>query len=269
VTSERRVAISHPAVRAARRLRRRRERAATGRLLVEGPNAVDEALGALVEVFVGPDVSDRVRATAERCAAAGVAVRAVDDRALDALADARTPQGIVGVATRPAAGLDALADASLLVVLDRVADPGNLGTVIRTADAAGADGVVLTRGSVDPTNAKAVRASAGSLFHLPVVDDLEPAALAAHCRESGMRLVGAVAHAARHYADLSWSSPTAIVFGNEAHGLSAAMQRHIATSVSVPIRRPSRPGYRGHAESLNLATTAAIVVFEVARQRGT
>ncbi|HEX6256866.1 MAG TPA: RNA methyltransferase [Euzebyales bacterium] len=269
MTSERPAAISHPAVKAARRLRRRRERAASGRLLVEGPNAVDEALDALVEVFVAPDVSDRVRATVARCVASGVPVRPVDDRALDALADARTPQGIVGVATRPAPDLDALADATLLVVLDQVADPGNLGTVIRTADAAGADGVVLTHGSVDPTNAKVVRASAGSLFHLAVVDDVEPAALAAHCRHVGMRLVGAVADARRRYDDMSWSPPTAIVFGNEAHGLSAAMQRQIATSVSVPIRRPSRRGYRGHAESLNLATTAAIVVFEVARQRGT
>jgi TrmH family RNA methyltransferase len=269
VTSPQPAAVSHPAVRAARRLRRRRERAATGRLLVEGPNAVDAALAALVEVFVGPDVSARVRATVDRCVTSGVAVRTVDERALDALADARPPQGIVGVATREAPLLDALADATLLVVLDRVADPGNLGTVVRTADAAGADGVVLTRGSVDPTNAKAVRASAGSLFQLPVVDDVEPAALAAHCREAGMRLVGAVAHAERRYDALSWSPPTAIVFGNEAHGLSAEMQRQITAAVSVPIRRPSRPGYRGHAESLNLATTAAIVAFEVARQRGT
>jgi TrmH family RNA methyltransferase len=269
VTSERPATLRDPAVRAARRLRRRRERAETGRLLVEGPNAVDEAGDALVEVFVGPDVSDRVRATVDRCAASGVVVRPVDDRALDALADARTPQGIIGVATRTAPRLETLADAGLLVVLDRVADPGNLGTIIRTADAAGADGVVATRGSVDPTNAKVVRASAGSLFHLPVVDDVEPAALAAHCRDAGMRLVGAVARAERHYDDLSWSPPTAIVFGNEAHGLSEAMQRHVTTSVSVPIRRPARPGYRGHAESLNLATTAAIVVFEAARRRGT
>lgn len=260
--------VTHPAVRDARRLRRRRGRVETGRMLVEGPNAVDEALHVLEQVFVTAEPSARVEATIARCEKAGLPVVTVTDRALDALADARTPQGVVGVAVRPPAALQALHGASLLVVLDRVADPGNLGTVLRTADAAGADGVVLTRGSVDPTNAKAVRASAGSVFHLPVVDDVAPDDLAAHCRAADIRLVGTAAGAARRYDDVSWTGPTAIVFGNEAHGLSTEMAHHVAAIVSVPIWRAERPGYRGHAESLNLATTAAVVVYEIARQRG-
>jgi RNA methyltransferase, TrmH family len=260
--------LTHAAVRDARRLRRRRDRVETGRLLVEGPNAVDEALHLLERVFVTATPSARVEATIARCQAAGLPVVPVTDRALAALADARTPQGVVGVAVRPPAALDALRDASLLVVLDRVADPGNLGTVVRTADAAGADGVVLTRGSVEPTNAKAVRASAGSVFHLPVVDDVAPDDLATHCSEAGIRMVGATADAPRRYDDVSWIGPTAIVFGNEAHGLSTEMVQHVVACVSVPIWRPERSGYRGHAESLNLATTAAVVVYEIARQRG-
>ena len=259
--------LTHPAVRAARRLRRRGERAATGRLLVEGPRVVDEAVDRLEQVFVTAAPSDRVRATARRCASAGVPVLVVDDRALGALADARTPQGVVGVATRPPARLEALADAALLIVLDGVADPGNLGTVVRTADAAGADGVLLTAGSVDPTNAKAVRASAGSVFHLPVVDGLDADDVAAHCARTGLRLVAATAGAPRPYHDVNWHDPTAIVFGSEAHGLSTSMLEHVATSVSVPIARPQRPGYGGHAESLNLATTVGVVAFEIARQR--
>lgn len=262
------VSVTHPAVRDARRLRRRRGRAETGRLLVEGPNAVDEALHLLEQVFVAAEPSGRVEATIARCRTAGVPIMTVTDRALDALADARTPQGVVGVAVRPPAALHALHAASLLVVLDRVADPGNLGTVVRTADAAGADGIVLTRGSVDPTNAKAVRASAGSVFHLPVVDDVAPDDLAAHCRAADIRMIGASADASTRYDDVSWTGPTAIVFGNEAHGLSTKMVHHVAASVSVPIRRPGRLGYRGHAESLNLATTVAVVVYEIARQRG-
>lgn len=260
--------ITNAAVRDARRLRRRRGRAETGRLLVEGPNAVDEALHLLERVFVTVTPSSRVEATIARCRAAGVPVVRVTDRALAGLADARTPQGVVGVAVWPPAALDALRRASLLVVLDRVADPGNLGTVVRTADAAGADGVVLTRGSVDPTNAKAVRASAGSMFHLPVVDDVAPDDLATHCREVGIRMVGAHADAATRYDDVSWVGPTAIVFGSEAHGLSTEMAHHVAACVSVPIWRPERSGHRGHAESLNLATTAAVVLYEIARQRG-
>lgn len=260
--------VTSPVVRDARRLRRRRGRSAAGRLLVEGPNAVDEALHLLERVFVAVQPSARVQATIGRCEAAGVPTMAVTDHALDALADARTPQGIVGVAVWPRATLAALDGASLLVVLDGVADPGNLGTAVRTADAAGADAVVLTSGSVDPTNAKAVRASAGSVFHLPVVGDVDPDDLATHCRQTGVQLVAASADASRYYDGVSWTGPTAIVFGNEAHGLSTKMAHHVAASVSVPIRRPQRPGYRGHAESLNLAMTVAVVVYEIARQRG-
>lgn len=258
-----------PSVRAARRLRRRRERAETGRLLVEGPHAVAEAVDHLVEVFATMPQSARGEQALERCRSAGVPVVTVTERALSALADARTPQGIVGVAQWPRRGLADLRDAQLLIVLDGVADPGNLGTVVRTADAAGADGVVLTRGSVDPTNAKAVRASAGSMFHLPVIGDVTPDQIAGHADAAGMRLVAAVAHVPRRYHDLLYDTPTAIVFGNETHGLSPQMQRHIKTSVSVPICMSERPGYRGHAESLNLATTTAVIAFEIARRRGT
>jgi TrmH family RNA methyltransferase len=260
--------LTHPAVKAARRLRRRRGRAEAGLLLAEGPNAVAAAVDHLTQVFVAADPAPRAAQALARCREAGVPALVVDDRALAALVDAQTPQGIVGVARRPPVSLPDLADATLLVVLDGVADPGNLGTIIRTADAAGADGVVLTAGSVDPGNAKAVRASAGSLFHLPVIDDVTPTALAAHCDRTGVRLVGAAADAPVRYDDVSYTTPTAIVFGNEAHGLSGEVRSRLATSVSVPIRCPERPGYRGHAESLNLATTAAIVVFEIARQRG-
>lgn len=267
-TDEAPAPLTHPAVRAARRLRRRRGRVEAGRLLVEGPNAVDEAVHLLEQVFVTTPPATRVAETIARCEQAGVPVTAVTERALDALADARTPQGIVGVAVRPPATLDVVDTASLLVVLDRIADPGNLGTVVRTADAAGADAVLLTRGSVDPTNAKAVRASAGSVFHLPVVDDVDPDVLAARCHAAGVRLVGAAADAVQRYDDVSWTEPTAIVFGNEAHGLSARMAHHLAMRVAVPIRRPERSGYHGHAESLNLATSAAIVVYEIARHRG-
>ncbi len=260
--------VTHPSVRSARKLRRRRERWAAGQLLVEGPNAVVEAHGHLVAAFVSENPSPRVVAVADRCRDTGVPVLTVTERALAVLADARTPQGIVAVARWPRADLSVLRDATLVVVLDRVADPGNLGTIVRTADAVGADGVILTAGSVDPTNAKAVRASAGSMFHLPVVSGVTPEEVAAHGRACRIRLLGAVAGAVQRYDDMTYESPTAIVFGNETHGLSAAMQRRVEGSVSVPIMRPERPGYRGHAESLNLATAAAVVVFEIARQRG-
>ena len=256
------------ALKAARKLRRRRARAASRRMLVEGPRALAEALDHLDQVFLAEPASAESRRVAQRCAAAGIAVLTVTPDALATLADADTPQGVVGVARRPPADLDAtLAGATLLVVLDGVADPGNAGTVIRTADAAGADGVVLTAGSVDPTNAKVLRASAGSLFHLPVVDGVTVADVVAGCRAAGLRLVAADAAASRPYHDLSLTGPTAIVFGNEAHGLSDELTHEVDVAVAVPMKGAVRPGYRGHAESLNLATTTAVVLFEVVRQR--
>lgn len=259
---------THPTVRAARKLRRRRERDRSGLLLVEGPNALAEAIGHLQQVFLADAASEQSRMVAERCAGDGVPVVTVTSAVLATLADAETPQGVVGVARRPTTDLATVtARADLLVVLDAVADPGNAGTIIRTADAAGADGVVLTSGSVDPTNGKAVRASAGSLFHLPVVDGVAAADVVTACRSAGLRLVAAAPEAASTYTDLCHTDATAIVFGNEAHGLSDEMATQADVTVSVPMMRSARLGYRGHAESLNLATTAAAVLFEIVRQR--
>lgn len=260
--------ITHPAIQAARQLRRRTPRTRSGQLLVEGPRAVAEAIRYLEKVFLARPATTRANEVAGLCRVADVPVLDVAPHVLAALADAETPQGIVGIARRPAADLTGLLDsATLLVVLDGVADPGNLGTVLRCADAAGADGVVLTVGSVDPTNGKVVRASAGSLFHLPVVDGVDIEDLVSSFRARGMRLIAATAGATRRYDELSYGAPTAIVFGNEARGLSAELTAAAQYTVSVPIKRPVRPGFAGHAESLNLAVTTGIVLFEVVRQR--
>jgi TrmH family RNA methyltransferase len=260
--------LTHPEVRAARKLRRRRERDRSGFMLVEGPRALAEAGTWVEQVFVAAAASDLARSVADRYRRESVPVLTVSAEVLGALADATTPQGVVGVARRPRMDLVTLAArATLLVVLDAVADPGNAGTIIRTADAAGADGVVLTSGSVDPTNAKAVRASAGSLFHLPVVDQVDVAEVVSACRSTGLQLVAAAPDGENSYADLYQTGATAIVFGNEAHGLSVEMATQADVTVSVPMMRSKRLGYRGHAESLNLATTAAVVLFEIVRQR--
>jgi hypothetical protein len=161
----------NPAVKAARKLVRRHGRDRANAFLVEGPQAVREALDHLERLFV---TEDGRRGTADFGAAAEdrrVDVLDVTDAVLASLADTVTPQGLVGIATLPDYDLDAVCHgASLIVILWEVADPGNAGTLVRTCDAAGADAVVLTTGSVDIRNPKAVRASVGSLFHLPVVD---------------------------------------------------------------------------------------------------
>lgn len=248
--------VDNGVVKAARKLARRQDRDRAGAFLVEGPQAVGNALGFLRRLFV----TDPGAELAQRAAAAGVEVVAVSDRVLASLADTVTPQGMVGVAELAAPTLDdALAGAGLVVVCWQVGDPGNVGTVVRSADAAGADAVVCTTGGVDPRNPKAVRASAGSIFHLPVVADVPPAAAVAACRRHGLQIVAADARGASVYTAVDLTRPTAVLLGNEAHGLPAHAVDCADVVAAIPIH--------GRAESLNLAVTAALFVYEAARQR--
>jgi RNA methyltransferase, TrmH family len=246
----------------------RRER---GQLLAEGPQAVREALveGVVAHVFVDPAVVDRRRRELEAARLRGVAVHLVDGAALATLTTAQAPQGIIAVCHWEPSGLaDLLTElaedtAGQLVVAHEMADPGNAGALIRAADAAGARGVVLSDGSVDPTNPKCVRASAGSLFHLPVVAAGATPAVVLTAREAGWRTLAA--DVAPHATDLFaaerrglLSGRVAWVFGNEAHGLSAEVLAAVDDVVRIPIL--------GRAESLNVATAAAICLYAYARR---
>ncbi len=259
----------NPAVRAARRLARRRGRVRRDEaFLVEGPQAVGEAIGHLQRLFVRQAAGGRVAEIAQRASRAGTQVLQVDDAVLASLATTVAPQGLVGVATLHHPDLPSvLASASTVVVLHQIRDPGNLGTILRTADAAGVDAVVLTRGSVDPRNPKAVRASAGSLFHLPVIRDVAFTTVADACAAAGLRLFAAAADGPVAHTAAELDGRVAVVFGSEAHGLDADVRRRCGDVVAVPLSRDPREGYRGYAESLNLAATVAIVTYEVARRR--
>ena len=227
------------------------------RFVVEGPQAVREALGALEELFV----LDLEHPLAVAAAAAGVTVTPVDAKVLGALAETATPQGLVGVAPLLEPGLEALEGARLVVVLHEANDPGNAGTVIRTADAAGADAVVLTAGSVDPHNGKCVRATAGSLWHLPVVHGLPLPDVLAALRRTGVQVLATSGAGEDDLDDLQDSgalqAPTAWLLGSEAHGLPADVLAGADRSVRIPLR--------GRAESLNLATAAAVCLYASAR----
>jgi TrmH family RNA methyltransferase len=189
---------------------------------------------------------------------AGVEVLTVDDRVLASLAESVTPQGLVAVVDVLASDLSSVLAARprLLVLLADVRDPGNAGSVIRVADAAGADAVVLTQGSVDPWGPKAVRASAGSVFHLPVVTGVDlPTAIDA-ARAGGLQVLVADTGGDLDLdtaTDAVLGSPTAWLFGNEAWGLPAELRALGDRVVSVPIH--------GRAESLNLATAAAVCLY--------
>ena len=244
------------------KLRKRALRDKRREFLVEGAQAVAEAVAAdpspLRELFVGPDSSMHPAAVA--AGQAGISVTEVSDEVIRALTSTVTPQGLVGVATMVDASLDELPpDMSLAVVLFAVRDPGNAGTILRSADAAGADGVVFSEASVDVYNPKVVRSSAGSLFHVPVVRDAGIADTIAALRLRDVAVYAAGTTGESTVYDLDLRSPTAFVFGNEAWGLPAEVAERTDGVVRIPIP--------GAAESLNLATAAGVVLFEAVRQR--
>lgn len=252
--------IKSPRVAAVRRLHRRPARRAERRFLVEGPQAVREALtaGGLVEVFATDLDSELVRQAHQ----SGTPVTRVTADVLRALAETVTPQGLVGVASTVDVPLDRLPPAPRLVaVLEAVNDPGNAGTILRTADAAGADAVVLTHGSTDPHGGKCVRASAGSLWHLPVVSGSTMPDTLDALRARGLQVLATTGRGADDLDvladDGSLAAPTAWVFGTEAHGLTPQVLAAADRRVRVPMH--------GRAESLNLAATAAICLFASAR----
>ena len=234
-----------------RRLHRRSARVAARRFVVEGPQAVREALDTLETLFA-TDLDDPLAvAAAER----GIEVVHVDDKVLGALAETVTPQGLVGVAPLLESTLPQ--HPRLVAVLHAVNDPGNAGTVIRTADAAGADAVVLTDGSVDPFNGKCVRATAGSLWHLPVVTDADPLQTIAQLQGSGLTVLATTGSADVDLDEVDLTGPTAWVFGTEAHGLPEDVLAAADRRVRIPLY--------GRAESLNLASAAAVCLYASAR----
>jgi RNA methyltransferase, TrmH family len=250
-----------PRVVAARRLQRRRDRDQAGRFLAEGPQAVRCALaaGIVLELF-GTDAA--LSRYAELAAQAPV-VSPVTDEGLAALAETVQPQGLVAVCEQVDVPLpDALAkQPRLIAVAAGIRDPGNAGTVLRTADAAGAGAVVFAGDAVDPYNGKCVRASAGSLFHVDVVRDRSATAVVETLRGAGVQVLAATGYGDDDLDDLlddgSLTAPTAWLFGSEAHGLPGELLAAADRRVRVPVY--------GGAESLNLAAAAAVCLYASAR----
>jgi TrmH family RNA methyltransferase len=231
------------------------------RFVVEGPQAVREALPTLVELYADPDGGQR---HADLLAAAPCPVTPVSREVLAAMAETVTPQGVLGVAPLLDVPLGTALQGvpRLVAVLEAVSDPGNAGTVIRTADAAGADAVVLTDGSTDPHGGKCVRATAGSLWHLPVVHGPSTADAVAALRAAGLVVLATSGSAAADDLDDlvdagELQAPTAWLLGNEAAGLSEQALSLADRTVRIPVR--------GRAESLNLSTAAAVCLYASAR----
>jgi TrmH family RNA methyltransferase len=273
-----------PRLKAARRLTKRAFRQRERAFLAEGPQAVAEAFssGAHVsDLFVTVPARSRHSDLVTAIAGAGIGVHTVSGEVMDELAQTVTPQGLLAVcgfvdvpltelapkiprAARggPVAASDPTAPVlSLVALLANVRDPGNAGTVLRTADAAGAHAVVFADASVDPYNGKCVRASAGSLFHLPVVAGARLEDAVATMRDAGLRIVAADGRTGRSLDEpgvqARLAEPTAWMFGNEAWGLPPELVALADEPIAVPIY--------GRAESLNLAAAAAVCLYASAR----
>jgi TrmH family RNA methyltransferase len=256
--------LSVGGLRSARQLVRRRGREVADAFLVEGPQSVREALatpGEAVRVIVGEGALGRpvVWQLAEAARERGIDVASVSEAGLAQLADTVHAQGIVAVCHRRRPGLDSLGQSRLVLVCDQVRDPGNLGTMVRAADAFGADAVLLSSGCVELWNPKVVRATTGSLFHVPVVVDVPFADAVSWLRRRGMSVVAADAGGTPLHALATRGGlvgPVAWVVGNEAWGFDASDLSLCDATVSVPMW--------GRAESLNAATAIAVCLYQTA-----
>jgi TrmH family RNA methyltransferase len=257
--------LANPHIREMLSILRRRSDTGDRFFLIEGMHLLEMALdadAAIKEVFFTAQFDSKEEGIRmlNRLAAGGIRLVEVTGQIMSRLTDTETPQGIAAVVRHQARGLGDLRLSSrpLLVVLDRIQDPGNLGTIIRTADAASADAVLLLPSTCDPFMQKTIRSTAGSIFNIPVIQaGLDE--LIAFMGEAGVKVAVASADAPSSLYETDLSGPVALVFGNEAQGVSSEMRQIADFAFRVPVP--------GKAESLNVATAAAVSIYEAIRQR--
>ena len=256
----------NPRVVQARKLTHRKHRVRQGRFLVEGLQILHMALDAgarplevfyCEELFTGPEAP----ALLKRFRAAGATLVPVAPRVLASLSERETPQGLIATFALFEHRLDAVPPrgGDLYVVLDRLQDPGNLGTLIRTADAVAARAVILLEPCVDPFDPKTVRGSMGSLFNVPLVRTKDVAGLFSWFQAHGVRPLGADAHQGALWGEGCWRGNVALVLGNEARGLSPDVRERVREFVRLPIV--------GKAESLNVAVAGGILMYLWLKER--
>lgn len=255
---ERISSVQNPKVKQWTKLHNRKEREKTGLFLVEGPHLVEEALGCgRVETLIleeekdVPSWLDSIPNPVQQIL--------VSSSVMKKIGETETPQGIVAVVRMEKEPLIP-SEGFLYLLLDRVQDPGNLGTLIRTADAAGFDGVVIGKGSADPYNGKSLRSSMGSLFHLPVFQ-IDAIKYLQDLRRNfpEVKIIGTSLQESRPYDGVSYEGSTVVVIGNEGSGVSPEVLKLADQNVIIPIY--------GKAESLNAAIAGSIIMYEAARQR--
>jgi len=254
----------HPLVQMVRRALARGELTPDGLCAIEGAHLIEEALKSRLHisaVLATSSAADRLRPL-RRSLDGSAACYAVSERVFRSLAQTETPQGMAALVRLPARPLDDCLrqPAALGLVLVGVQDPGNLGTMLRSFEAFGGTACLLGPGTVSPYNAKAVRASAGSLFRVPVFPRLSPERILVLCRAHGLRTVGLAARAERSLSELDLTGPVAFFVGSEARGLPEELLAQLDARARIPLAAP--------VESLNAALAAGLALYETARQRG-
>lgn len=246
-----------------RSLTLKKGRRAQGRFLIEGAHLCAEALRSdhqpvLLIYTASGFQSPEIKETVVKAQQHGVPNLRVSEPVLTSLADAATPQGVMAVmdmpSPEPVAG-----NGKVFVLLDQVRDPGNAGTIIRTADAAGADGVYLTAGSVDLYNSKVLRSTQGSIFHLPVAAEVDPVSCLDTFRRKGIPVFVADPRARRSHTEVRYPGRFVLAVGNEIRGVSREVRDRADHSVRVPLQ--------GRADSLNVAMACGVILYEALRQR--
>ena len=254
--------ITSPANERLKQARRVRDGREPNLIFVEGERLAEDCLQArlsLTACFHMPEPSPRAQAILEKLDCPGFAVA---ENLLATISDTVNTQGLILLAERPSATLDEVLNRQnknpLLVCLDGIQDPGNFGTILRTAEAAGAGGVISLKGSADAFAPKTLRSAMGSAFRLPIVAGGSVAVIQ-QVQAAGLTLVGTVMDAELNYTDFDWRQPTLVLLGNEARGMRAEVLALCDVRVRIPLQPP--------VESLNVAAAAAALLFEAARQR--
>jgi len=249
------------------RLKKKKERLANDMFLVEGVHLVEEALkaGSLDRAIYSSRIknSQDGRRIIRAITNAGLPCEETADRLISDLSSVEAPQGLIASARPKGSDLGVLFEEPfpLIVIACGIQDPGNLGTIIRTADAAGCSGVIVTHGSVDPYNEKVIRSTAGSIFHLNIIKNDDIIELIPSLKRRGINVIATDADSEKKYFEADLKGKTAVIVGNEGQGLPVEITRLCSETISIPMK--------GQAESLNAAVAAALVMYESVRQRTT
>jgi len=249
--------LTNGKVKLIRALADRKHRVKAGRFVIEGARLIDDALAANLApdwIFCAGRLPSRSQETLGRLKKCGVEIITVSDSVLKACSDTETPQGLIALLPFPQ--LDVPANPKMMLIADSLRDPGNLGTLLRSAAASNVDVVLLSPETVDAYNPKVVRGAMGAHFHVPII---EAAWAEIADRVKGMNVYLAAADGELTYTEAEWKRPSALIVGSEASGVSKEAAQVAKHRISIPLSR--------QVESLNAAVAASIILFEAKRQR--